>query len=138
MLAVFVAIAAGVWFYREKMNKVRLPAPVASPRHAIEILHFHLPNHPASEQLADHLNFLETKYTGQVLVTRIDATAHPERVKAEKVTQPPEVIILAGSTPALRFQGLWPRAQIESRVEEILRGLRRMEKGWTPPGVSRR
>ena len=139
LLLLATAIVAGVWFYRDRLENIRLPkASVAAPKHVIEILHFHLPGQSESETLADHLNRVEQKYCGQVLVTRIDVRSNPERVKKENVRHTPEVIILQGDAAAFRFQGLWPRARIEERVEEILRGLRRMEKGWMPAGINRR
>lgn len=139
LLLLATAIVGGAWFYRERLEKYRpLEKPVALPKHVIEIVHFHLPGLPESESLADHLNRVEQKYCGQVLVTRLDVRNNPERVKAEKISHTPEVIILQGDSTAFRFHGLWPRARIEERVEEILRGLRRMEKGWMPPGINRR
>ena len=134
------AILAGVWLYREGVGKAmaKVPVKVAAPQHAVEILHFHLPEQLDSERLADHLNAISQKYSGQVLVTRVDVRSNPERVKAEHVTQAPEVVIMARGSQAFRFQGLWSRERIEERVEEILRGLLRMEKGWMPPGISRR
>jgi hypothetical protein len=139
MLIIASAVVCGVWLYREKIANMTPPVSFAAgPKHSVEILHFHLPGQPDSETLADHLNHVENRFFGQVLVTRIDVRSNPERVKAEQIRSTPEVIILKGNTTAFRFQGLWPRARIEQRVEEILRGLRRMEKGWMPAGIDRR
>lgn len=139
MLVLAAAIAGGVWFYREKVqHRIAATAKPAGPLHSVEILHFHLPNDPASELIADHLNKVQAKYCGQVLVTRLDITKQAERAKAEGVTRAPDVVILTGKERAFEFQGVWPRARIEAKVEEILRGLRRMDKNWMPPGVSRR
>jgi thioredoxin-like negative regulator of GroEL len=139
MLVLAAAIAGGVWFYREKVqHRIAAAAKPAGPRHSVEILHFHQPKNPDSERIADHLNLVQAKYCGQVLVTRLDIATHAERAKAEGVTKTPDVVILAGKERAFEFQGVWPRARIEAKVEEILRGLRRMDKNWMPPGISRR
>ena len=104
----------------------------AEAKHDLEIIHFHLPGNPESEQIADSLNKIEEKYGGQVLVTRVDINAEPELAKAEKVTKPPKVVMMAGTIRASKFQGVWTQAQIERKVEEILRGLKRMGKDWRP------
>lgn len=139
LLVLAAAILGGAWFYREKVqHRIAATTKPSGPKHAVEILHFHLPNDPGSELIADHLNKVQAKYCGQVLVTRLDITTHAERAKAEGVTKVPDVVILAGKERAFEFQGVWPRTRIEAKVEEILRGLRRMDKNWMPPGVSRR
>jgi len=139
LLLLAAGIVSGVWFYRDRLEEIRLPqASVVQPKHELEILHFHLPGQKDSEALADHLNHVEKKYCSQVLVTRLDVRSNAERVKKENVRYTPEVIILQGEATAFRFQGLWPKARIEERVEEILRGLRRMEEGWMPAGINRR
>ncbi len=131
LLFLAVIVASGAWFYPEKKPK---PAATETegPKHLIEILHFHQPGNAESETLADHLSRIEEKYGGQVLVTRIDVNAHPERAREEKVTKPPKVVMMAGELRACKFQGLWTKAQIEFKVEEILRGLKRMGKDWRP------
>jgi hypothetical protein len=128
---VLVVVALAAWFFPKKQAPPKTQAAVA-PTHLIEILHFHLPNDPQSEQIADHLNVVESKYTGQVLVTRLDVNQHPERAKEEKVTRPPKVVMMAGTIRACKFQGLWTQAQIERKVDEILRGLKRHGKDWRP------
>lgn len=128
-----IVVVAGVLLFPKKPAKAgAINKEEVAARHAIEIIHFHLPNNPESEQIADYLNRVETKYDGQVLVTRVDVNADPERAKAEKVTKPPKVVMMAGSLRACKFQGLWTQAQIERKVEEILRGLKRMGKDWRP------
>lgn len=139
MLVVAAVVLGGAWFYRERVQHgIAIPTKPTGPKHSVEILHFHLPNDPGSELIADHLNKVQAKYCGQVLVTRLDINTHAERAKAEGVTKAPDVVILTGKDRAFEFQGVWPRARIEAKVEEILRGLRRMDKNWMPPGISRR
>jgi hypothetical protein len=65
-------------------------------------------------------------------VNRVDIAAHPEIAQAEKVTRPPKVVMMAGETRACKFQGVWTQAQVEKKVEEILRGLKRMGDDWRP------
>jgi hypothetical protein len=47
------------------------------------------------------------------------------------------VIIISGKEKVFEFQGLWSQAQVEQKVDEILRGLKRMTKDWRPavPGM---
>lgn len=130
VLFVVVVVAAAAWFFPKKQAPP--PPQAAAPTHLIEILHFHLPNDPASEQIADHLNKVQAKYGGQVLVTRLDVNQHPERAKEERVTRPPKVVMMAGTIRACKFQGLWTQLQIERKVDEILRGLKRYGKDWRP------
>jgi hypothetical protein len=130
VLFVVVVVAAAAWFFPKKQAPP--PPQAAAPTHLIEILHFHLPNDPASEQIADHLNKVQSKYGGQVLVTRLDVNQHPERAKEEMVTRPPKVVMMAGTIRACKFQGLWTQLQIERKVDEILRGLKRYGKDWRP------
>lgn len=138
--AIFLGIATAAWLYRENIAQLREVKTVVTPapKHELDLLHFHQPGNPHSEQMADHLNALQTKYTGQILVTRIDVAADPQRAAAERVQRFPTVLIMAGSSRELEIQGLWPRDRIEQRVEEILRGLRRMRRDWMPQGISRR
>ena len=46
---------------------------------------------------------------------------------------PPHVVIIAGTEKAFDFQGQWTQAKVEFKVEEILRGLKRVGKDWRPP-----
>ena len=41
--------------------------------------------------------------------------------------------IVAGTGKVCEFQGPWTQAQVEFKVEEILRRLRRVGKDWRPP-----
>ena len=131
ILFIAIGVLLGVWFYPEKKPEVRESAQVQA-RHLIEILHFHLPGNPESETLADSLNRIQAKYGGLVLITRVDIEKEPERAKAEKVTKPPKVVMMAGEIRACKFQGVWTQAQIERKVDEILHGLERMGKDWRP------
>lgn len=98
----------------------------------VGIIHCHVPGNPESEQIADSLNRVAKKYGNQVRVIRVDIVANPEFAKAEKVTQPPKVVMMAGAERACKFQGVWTQTQIEFKVEEILRGLKRVGKDWLP------
>lgn len=131
ILFIAIGVLLGVWFYPEKKPEVRQAEQVQA-KHLIEILHFHLPGNPESEALADSLNRIQAKYGGLVLVTRVDIQKEPDRAKAEKVTKPPKVVMMAGEIRACKFQGVWTQAQIERKVDEILHGLERMGKDWRP------
>jgi hypothetical protein len=139
---VVVAIVAGVWLYPKPGGEAsENPAPqvvTQSPEDGLAIIHYHLPDDPASEQLADILNRVQKKYGKLVIISRVDSTRHPELAKAHGVTKPPHVIIISGREKAFEFQGLWSQAKVELKVDEILRGLKRVGKDWRPavPGMT--
>ena len=133
ILFIAIGVLLGVWFYPEEKPEAKaVAATQGHARHHIEVLHFHQPGNPESETLADSLNKVQAKYSGLVLVTRIDVQKEPERAKAEKVTKPPKVVMMAREVRACKFQGVWTQAQIERKVDEILHGLERMGKDWRP------
>ncbi len=132
---VFLALGIGlaVLFYPEKKPETTAKTAVDEKSHALVILHFHQPGNPESEEIAKSLNEVGRKFEKQVLVTRIDVTKEPERAKAEKVTKPPKVVMMAGQERVCKFQGVWTEPQIERKVEQILSGLKTAGKDWRPP-----
>ena len=98
----------------------------------MEIIHYHEPDNPQSTEIAKTLNEIGKKYAMQVLVTRVDIAANPLLAKTRGVKSAPHVSMMTGQTEAFAFTGVWPRDQIERKVEEILRGLRRVGKDWLP------
>lgn len=136
---VFLAlgICLAVLFYPEKKPESTAKPeldPGKDPKNfAVQILHFHQPGNPESEEIAKSLNEVGRKFEKQVLVTRIDVTKEPERAKAEKVTKPPKVVMMAGQERVCKFQGVWTEPQIERKVEQILSGLKTAGKDWRPP-----
>jgi thioredoxin-like negative regulator of GroEL len=127
-------VAAGVWFYPKPAAPVANTA-AAIAEHDLEIILYHLPKSPECEQMGAILDKVAKKYGKQILVSRIDITANPKSVAAaaaEKVTKPPKVVMMAGEVRACKFQGLWTQSQVERKVEEILRGLKRVDKDWRP------
>ena len=137
-IIVFLAlgICLGVLFYPEKKPETTAKPAVEEKKdlknYAMEILHFHQPGNPESEQIAKSLDEVGRKFEKQVLVTRIDVTKEPERAKEEKVTKPPKVVMMAGQERACKFQGVWTEQQIELKVEQILSGLKTAGKDWRP------
>lgn len=127
-----VVVVVGALLYPTPKPEPKAVATQEEAKHDLEIIHFHLPQNPESEQIADSLNKIAEKYGEQILVTRVDINAEPERAKAEKVTKPPKVVMMAGTVRACKFQGVWTYGQIERKVEEILRGLKRVGKDWRP------
>lgn len=121
----------GVWLYPGKKPEVA-GAEAEAISYDLEIYHYHVPGNPDSEEMADILNKIGSKYEQYVRVTRVDIAAHPEIAKEQKVTKPPKVVMVAGEVRACKFQGLWTQAQVERKVEEILRGLKRMGPDWRP------
>ncbi len=141
-VGVVIAFAAGVWLYQKPVaaatKKPENQVVTLSPEKGLAIIHHHRPGDPASEQLADILNKVQKKYGKLVVISRVDFTSHPELAKAHGVTKPPHVIIISGKEKVFEFQGLWSQAQVELRVDEILRGLMRVGKDWRPtvPGMT--
>lgn len=186
-LLLFLAIAAGVWFYEPKKKvpenqvakeqkkdlpakkgqfkegedkagepnavetvQVQIPAnasaekfdeilkKVVSPDKGVAIVHCHLPGDPASEQLADIFNAVQQKYGKLVKVIRVGFPAQPADWQAQKGIKLPYVMMIVGSENAFQFQGLWPLAKVEKKVEELIFGVRRVSKDWRPvvPGMT--
>ena len=133
MPLLIVAIVAGVWFYPKPVAKVSAEQVVTSPENGLLIILHHLPGDPSSEQMAEVLNRVQTKYGKQVIVSHVDFKLNPEVSKAQGVTQPPHVVIIAGTEKVFDFQGAWTQVKVEFKVEEILRGLKRVGKDWRPP-----
>lgn len=134
MPLLFAAIVAGVWFYpKSGAGDPVEKAVTTSPENGLLIVLHHLPGDPASEQMAEILSRVQTKYGKQVIVSQVDFKLHPETSKAQGVTQPPHVVIISGTEKVFDFQGPWPQAKVEFKVEEILRGLKRVGKDWRPP-----
>lgn len=132
ILFIAVIIVAGVFLYPKKPAPVLNSSANAEVKYDLEIFHYHQPQNPESEQIAESLKKVAQKYGKQIRVNTVDITAHPELAKAEKVTKPPKVVMMAGTIRACKFQGVWTQAQIEFKIEEILRGLKRMGKDWRP------
>ncbi len=130
-LVLTLAVVAGVWFYpKEKIVEVVLPP---APENGLLIVHHHQPGDKSSEQLADILNKVQKKYGKLVIVQRLEFGKNPQTAKAQGVTKPPHVVMIARDKKVFDFQGLWTQQQVEQKVEEILRGLKRMTKDWRPP-----
>ena len=131
ILSLTAGILAGVWFYRKSEPPPPPPAATAA-KYDLEIIHYHDPDNPQSVEIAESLNAIGKKYAMQVLVTRVDITADPALAKSRGVNSAPRVSMMTGQTEAFAFQGVWPRDQIERKVEEVLRGLKRVGKDWLP------
>lgn len=127
----FIVIVAAVYFFPKPVEKKK--PVVAKESDALLIAHFHKPGDPASEQIADVLNKVQKKYDKLVIVSRIDVTKQPEEAKKQGVKKPPHVVISTAEKKVYEFQGLANQVQVERKVEEILRGLKRIDKDWRPP-----
>ena len=127
-------VVSGAWFYRKNASSAPPPPPPpsAAASYDLEIIHYHDPKNPQSVELAFSLNEIGIKYAMQVLVTRVDIRANPLETKNRGIKSTPHISMMTGGTEAFAFQGLWPRDKIERKVEEILRGLKRMGRDWRP------
>jgi len=132
ILFLAIMVVLGVLFFPQKPPKPKASGDAGAAKYDLEIILFYATKDPESEQMSELLKKVETKYNGQVHVSRVDINADPERAKAEKVTKPPKVVMMAGTTRACKFQGMWTQPQVERKVEEILRGLKRVGKDWRP------
>lgn len=131
VLLLSVGILAGVWFYRK--TEPPPPPPASSEiRYDMEIIHYHEPDNPQSVEIAESLNLIGKKYAMRVLVTRVDISANPVLAKTRRVKSAPRVSMMTGETEAFAFDGVWPHDKIERKVEEILGGLKRVDKDWLP------
>ncbi len=134
MPLLITAILAGVWFYPKPTAKIAAgKAVTTSPENGLLIVLHRLPGESASEQMAEILNRVQTKYGKQVIVSQVDSKLHPEVSKAQGVTKPPHVVIISGKEKVFDFQGPWTQAQVEYKVDQILRGLKSVGKDWRPP-----
>lgn len=131
LLFLAIAVIGGAWFFPSS-KPPDTTAEAEAIVYDLEIFHYHVPGMPESEQIADSLSKIGSKYEKYVRVNRVDITQNPELAKAEMVTKPPKVVMMAGEVRACKFQGVWTYDQIERKVEEILRGLERMGKDWRP------
>lgn len=106
---------------------------VTSPDKGVAIVHYHLPGDPASEQLADVFNAIQKKYGALVKVVRIGFTAQPVDTPTAKAITLPFVVMIVGTENVFQFQGLWPLARVDKKVQELVFGVRPMSKDWRPP-----
>lgn len=133
LLGLITAVVAAVWFYPKPAVKVAPKAQVDAPAEdALQIHDYHLPGDPNCEKLADILNKVQKKYGRLLVVSRIDVKAHPELAAAQGIKKAPHVVILASKQKVFEFEGLWTQEQVELKVDEIIRGLKRVGKDWRP------
>lgn len=129
-LVLTIVIVTGVYFY--PMRHVEKPVD-EKQNDALIIEHYHLPGDPASEQIANVFNVIQKKYGKLLEVHRIDIQKNPELAKAQGVTKPPHVVFTYHKGKVYEFQGIYSEAQIEKKVDEILHGLKRIDKAGHPP-----
>ena len=136
LVVLATGIVAAVYFYpesKENNGKAATSGKPEAPDNRLRVVHYHQPGDPSSEQLADVLNNIQKKYDKYVNVSRVDIKKSPELAKAQGVTKTPHVIVFSGNDKIYEFQGPATQAQVERKMEEILRGLKRIDKDWRPP-----
>jgi hypothetical protein len=148
-----VVIGLAVWFYprskgedleKKAKKKITSGAEEVPIRESLRqgnpvtIIHFHLPGDPASEQLADIFNAIQKKYGRLVTVNRAGFQVQPEDWRVQKKIKLPYVMMIVGKENAFHFQGSWNYASAEKKVEELIFGVRRVDKDWRPtvPGMT--
>lgn len=133
LLVVTLGVVAGVFLW-PKPKPPEQPKAEVVPEDALEIVLHYQPGGTGSEQMVTILDKAVAKYGGkQVHLTKVDAKTHPEVSKSQGVKKLPHVIFNAKKSKVFEFQGNWSQAQVEFKVEEILRGLKRVDKDWRPP-----
>ena len=140
LLVLVGAVVGGALKYKkhkippaEKVARTTV-APVEDP---LEIVEYTMPGEPGSDQMWEILNKVQKKYGRLVIISRVDAKAYPEVARAAGVTKVPHIVISAAKHKEFEFQGLWAQSQVERKVDEILRGLKRVGADWRPavPGM---
>ena len=135
LLVLMAVVVTAVWFYPKPVKKVETKAEATPPPPAdtaLQITDYQVPGDPNCEKMAEILNKVQKKYDRLVHVTLIDVKAHPEQAKADGVTKAPHVTFSADKNKVFEFEGVWNQEQVERKVEEILRGLKRVDKNWRP------
>jgi len=141
VLVLAAVVVAGVFLYPKPKPKVEKVKEVEVPviqDDGVELVLYYQPGGTGSEQLSATLDRVAVKYGKQAIVQKVDAKTHPEKAKAQGVSKLPHVIIYSKAGKAFEFQGNWTQVQVEGKVEEILRGLKRVGKDWRPtvPGMT--
>ncbi len=100
LLILALGIGGAVWFFPDR-KPAKAPETASDEEAAaivydLEFYHYHVPGMPESEEIADSLDKVDKKYGRYVRVNRVDITQNPELAKAEKVTRPPKVVMMAG------------------------------------------
>jgi hypothetical protein len=133
MLLLAMGVVAGAWYYRAgESAPPPPPPPLAGNHYNLEILHFHQAENAASREIALSLNKIAAKYAAQVLVTRLDLAKHPLLAQSHGVKSAPHVVMVLEGKPVYAFHGVRPYPEIERKVDELLRGLKRVGKDWLP------
>lgn len=133
VLLLSAGVVGGAWFYQRKHDVKPAEVAEAPPQEFdLTIYHFHEPGNAASEELADHYNEITRKYGQVVLVKRIDVTARPLDAAKEGVEKAPKSVMAAGGKRVFEFAGVWPYPKLEQKIDQILRGLKRVDKDWRP------
>lgn len=132
ILLLTLGVVVGVWLYPKDGPEEEVALPPVPTEYDLEVVHYHLPKNRESISLAESLNHIARKYDKIVLVTRVDVLAKPEIAETNKITNPPQVVMRIGEDKVFEFQGLWLQPEIERKIDELLRGLERMTKGWRP------
>lgn len=143
-IGLLLALALGAWIYtKPKSVAEEVSASGASPVRVYEdpliiVLH-HAQGNAESEAMAEIFARIQIKYGQQVVVTKSDLKTNAEAARAEGITRAPHVVISARGQRLFDFQGRWPYAQVERKVDELLHGLQRVGKDWRPavPGMTR-
>ncbi len=131
-IVVFLAVIVvmGVWLFPGK--KAPPPLPVAAPKFDLEIQHFHQAGNPESDEIARSLSRIQEKYQKVLILKQVDMAAQAAEAAAQGVKKAPSVIMMVEGKRVFAFQGKWPHSQIERKVDEILRGLKAVDKDWRP------
>lgn len=154
LIVIFIILGAGTWAWVYPysvdgwLSKFKLmlkfnpepeaPAKMAArPENYLTIIHFHLPGEAASEQVAEVLNQVGKKYGNYVEVNRAGFEVQPADWMERAKIKLPYVLMIHDGKIAFQYQGMWSKANVVKKVDEILFSIRTMDKDWRPkvPGM---
>lgn len=124
-----LVVAALAWFLPDFNRKPE--TETMKPQRLVAVL-YQLPGSPESDALSAVMDHVEPRYAAVVEIQRVDVTREREKAVAAGVTKVPHVIVLNGQTPVGAFTGQLDQAQVEAKLNEILHGLKRVDKNWRP------
>ena len=133
VLLVAAGVVAGAWFYQQQnKEEPQVAAEVPEKEFDLVVYHFHEPGNPESEQLAKHYEEITRRYADIVLVKSIDIKARPLDAAKESIGKPPKSVMAAAGQRVFEFEGSLPYPKLEATIDQILRGLKRVDKDWRP------
>ena len=126
-----VVIVGGAWFF--PWPRVEVAKGAADEPRILAVVHYNLPGDPSSAQMGAILDRIHKKYGKQITVSHLDSPPPAAKEGAvQAARKAPCVTMSLKAQEYFYFGGPLPYADVEQKVEEILRGLERVGPGWRP------